>query len=354
MSSRWMWIVAVVVMVGQCRAGDRILRTEAVVHAPVSEVWKAFTSKEGVQAWMVPVAEVDLRLGGTLKTNYNPQAKIGDPGTIVHHILSYEPERMLTTRFTAPETAPDWAKVAQATWAVYRFEPISPQETRVTVTMLGWGTGAAWEESYDHFRRGNEWELQQLVKHFFPQMSEPELMKGKEKTAHSAELEKKVICAPAATFKLWTTEEGLRKFFSEGAHVDPWPGGRYEIIFNPKVDPEAKSYGTGGARVLRFVPDKELAFEWVAFTLDDGTPHVAGPPQMPAAVRNQRPLPTWVELHFQPAQAGGTDVQLGYYGSREGGKWDESFAYFQKAWAKVLGNLEQYCAETAGAAVPHE
>jgi uncharacterized protein YndB with AHSA1/START domain len=147
-------------------AGDRILRTEAVVHAPVDDVWRAFTTKDGVQSWMVPVAEVDLRLGGTLKTNYNPQAKIGDPGTIVHHILSYEPKRMLSTHFDAPESAPAAAKTAQATWVVYRFEPISAQETRVTVSMMGWGEGPEWDQSYAFFEKGNAWEMEQLATHF--------------------------------------------------------------------------------------------------------------------------------------------------------------------------------------------
>ncbi len=173
-------LLAMASMVPAATAQDRILRTEAVVHAPGGEVWKAFTTKEGVQSWMVPVAEVDLRLGGTIKTNYNPQAKIGDPGTIVHHILSYEPERMLATRFTTPESASPEAKLAQATWVVYRFEPLSPRQTRVTVSMMGWGTGAAWDASYDFFKRGNEWEMQQLVKRFAPQTPEAEQMRGKE------------------------------------------------------------------------------------------------------------------------------------------------------------------------------
>ncbi len=153
---------------------DRILRTEATVHAPVGEVWKAFTTKQGVQSWMVPVAEVDLRLGGTLKANYDPQAKIGDPGTIVHRILSYEPERMLTTQFTAPEDAAPEAKLAQQTWVVYRFEPLSAQETRVTVSMMGWGEGPDWDRSYAFFEKGNAWEMEQLVKRFAPKQAQPE------------------------------------------------------------------------------------------------------------------------------------------------------------------------------------
>jgi uncharacterized protein YndB with AHSA1/START domain len=276
-------LAASVLLSGRGFSEERILRTEAVVRAPVGEVWKAFTTKEGVQSWMVPVAEVELRVGGTLKTNYNPQARIGDAGTIVHHILSYEPERMLATRFTAPEGAPVSAQLAQATWVVYRFEPVSPQETRVTVTMVGWGDGPVWDASYDFFKRGNEWELQQLVKHFAPQTPDPDLMKGKEKTGRSIVLEKAVACDPATTFRLWTSADGVKHFFSEGLRIDPWPGGRYEILFAPDTDPEARSFGTGGARLLKFAPNRELAFEWISFTLDDGKPHSGGPPAVPAA-----------------------------------------------------------------------
>ncbi len=161
----------VVAISGTSAAADRILRTETVVRAPLADVWRAFTTKEGGQSWMVPVAEVDLRIGGTLKTNYNPQAKIGDPGTIVHHILSYEPERMLATRFDAPENAPPAAKLAQATWVVYRFEPLTAQDTLVTVSMMGWGEGPAWDDSFLFFQKGNDWEMQQLRKHFSPPSS---------------------------------------------------------------------------------------------------------------------------------------------------------------------------------------
>ena len=160
------WAFVLVAMIGECTAGERILRTETVVPAPVAEVWKALTTKDGIQSWMAPVAEIDLRLGGTLKTNYNPQAKIGEPGAIVHRILCYEPERMLATQFTAPEGAPPEAKLAQQTWVVYRLEPLAAGETRVTVSMMGWGQGPEWDRSYAFFEKGNAWEMEQLVKHF--------------------------------------------------------------------------------------------------------------------------------------------------------------------------------------------
>src|SRR5216683_3316100 len=100
-------VVGVMAMVGGARgmepptgtAADRVLRTEVVVDATPEQLWEAFTTKAGWESWAVPLAEVDFRMGGTIRTNYSKEAGIGGKGTITHHILSYEPDRMLTMRF---------------------------------------------------------------------------------------------------------------------------------------------------------------------------------------------------------------------------------------------------------------
>ena len=44
-------------------AGEPLI-TEAIIDAPRKEVWKAFTTKEGVESWMVAHAQIDLKVGG--------------------------------------------------------------------------------------------------------------------------------------------------------------------------------------------------------------------------------------------------------------------------------------------------
>ena len=316
--------------------------------APVEEVWKAFSTGQGARHWMAPVAEVDLRLHGTIKTNYNPQAKIGDPGTIVHHILSYEPERMISTQFTAPEGAPPKARIAQSVWWVARMEPLSGGRTRLTYTGVGWGQGPEWEEAFLFFDRGNAWTFQQLVNYLAPKQAgtapgKDALMAGKQRTDRAIVLEQRVACGPDKVFRLWTTEEGARQFLAPAAKIEAQPGGMYTIIFDPQNDPEGNSYGTKGARVLWTVPGRELAFEWITFVMEDGRSR-PGPPSAPASVRNVRPLPTWVELRFEPLTNGGTFLRFAHYGFQHGAKWEEAFAYFQTAWAKVLEQLARQCA----------
>ena len=332
-------------------ADDRVLRHEVILDAPVEEVWKAFTTSEGVRNWMAPVGEVDLRIGGSIKTNYNRQAKIGDPGTIVHHILSYEPGRMISTQFTAPETAPAHAKTAQAVWWVARMEPLPDGRTRLTYTGIGWGEGPEWEESYRFFNSGNAWTLQQLANYFDRRkagasMTRETLMAGKQKTDRSIQLEQQVACSPDSVFQLWTTEVGVKKFFAPAAKIELRPGGSYAMIFDPAHDPEGNSRGTNGARILYLTPGRELAFEWIPFVLEGG-PESPGPPAVAASLRNVSPLPTWVEIRFDPLVSGGTNLRLAHYGYQHGEKWDEAFAYFQVAWAGVLRNLARSCEEAA-------
>ena len=170
------------------------------------------------------------------------------------------------------------------------------------------------------------------------------LMQGKQKTDRTIFLEATVDASPAEVFRLWTSEEGIKKFFAPAARVEARVGGRYEIIFAPAKDPEGDSHGTKGARILKLVPEKELAFEWITFAGDELLSSNA-PPYAPAAERNIRPLPTWVELTLESVatQPEKTHVRFTHYGFRAGEKWEKSFRWFERAWNGVLDELAAYC-----------
>ncbi|MCI0339615.1 MAG: SRPBCC domain-containing protein [Planctomycetales bacterium] len=151
---------------------DRPLRHEVVLGATLDEAWAIVATAEGWKALGVAQAEVDLRPGGTIRTHYSPAGKIGDPDTITHHVLAYEPKSMLALRFTAPANAAK-LKVAEATWTVYRLEPLDARRTRLICTMLGWGEGPEWEAARQFFERGNAWTLERLRKRFPPRVPAP-------------------------------------------------------------------------------------------------------------------------------------------------------------------------------------
>jgi uncharacterized protein YndB with AHSA1/START domain len=149
---------------------DRTLVHQATIPAPVADVWNAFPTSEGFESWAVAHAEIDLRVGGEMRTHYDPQGVIGDKHTIVNQILSFEPQRMLSIQNTkAPEGFPHFELFKQ-TWSVIYFEPVDDlrDRTRVRIVGMGWGEGAEWDALYDFFKHGNAQTLEALRKKFEP------------------------------------------------------------------------------------------------------------------------------------------------------------------------------------------
>jgi|GEM_PF-199219 len=149
----------------------------------------------------------------------------------------------------------------------------------------------------------------------------------------------KVVDAPVAdVYAMWTTSEGLAKFFAPVAHVDPRVGGEYTIVFYPDIDPIGAIYGTKGAHVLAVEPNRRLVFEWTTFVTKALAGHSA-PPVVSTEERNETPLPTSVEITFEPRGEHQTLIHLAHNGFRSSAKWDESYKYFQWAWPYVLDSL---------------
>lgn len=136
----------------------------------------------------------------------------------------------------------------------------------------------------------------------------------------------KEIVVPATSDQVWdawTTRAGIVSFFAPDADIDARPDGAFHIYMDPEGEP-----GWRGADTMRYLavqPKRMLSFDWNA------------PPSLPEA-RQQR---TFVILRFEPVDAGHTRVRLHHTGWGDGGEWDQTYAYFDRAWNKVLGNLKQ-------------
>ncbi len=137
-------------------AGERILVQDVVVRAPVAKAWKAYTTAEGFTAWAAPVAEVDLRVGGTIRTHYGKGAKIGDPATNTLRIINYVPERVLTMR---ADVSPNWPEILKKDWDklsnVVLFEELSENETRIVSYGIGYGDAQELDKLLRFFSQSN-------------------------------------------------------------------------------------------------------------------------------------------------------------------------------------------------------
>jgi len=138
------------------------------IPAPAADIWSAFTTSEGFMSWAVPKAEVDLRVGGEMRTSYNPESNLNDEHTIVNTILAYEPERMLSMRNAKAPAGFANAHLFQQTWSVIYFEPVTPSLTHIRIVGLGYGDGPEWDDIYKKFEVGNAYTLKQLHAKFAP------------------------------------------------------------------------------------------------------------------------------------------------------------------------------------------
>ena len=130
---------------------------EVEVPAPVSEVWHAFSTSEGLSTWLFPNATVDLRPGGDWMVHFPGGGSGG--GTIV----SFVPEKELVIAALAPEKFP--AVRAERTRAVFTFEPRG-NATIVRLTQTGWKSGEEWTRAYGYLLAGNAQLMATLHKRF--------------------------------------------------------------------------------------------------------------------------------------------------------------------------------------------
>ena len=121
----------------------------------------------------------------------------------------------------------------------------------------------------------------------------------------------------------WTTREGITSFFAPDARIEPRVGGAFQIYIDPGAPPGMK--GADDMRFMALQPKKMLSFDWNA------------PPHLPEA-RGQR---TFVVVRFSVVDDKSTRVTLHHIGWGDGGEWDKTYAYFDRAWGGVLANLKK-------------
>ena len=151
------------------------------------------------------------------------------------------------------------------------------------------------------------------------------ILAGGAATAAERAIDKQVEVAASLddTWAAWTTRDGVRSFFAPDAKIEPRVGGAYEVYMDPLARPGMK--GADDMRYMALQPKKMVSFDWNA------------PPSLPE-VRGQR---TFVVVRLEPVGERQTRVTLHHAGWGDGGEWDKAYAYFDRAWGNVLGNLKK-------------
>ncbi len=130
-------------------AAERAIDKQVVVEAPIAEVWKNWTTREGIESFFAPEAVVDARVGGAFFIHIDPLARPGNKGADDMRFMALQEPTMLSFDWNAPPSLPQARQ--QRTFVVVRLTSLEPGKTRVDLHHTGWGSGGEWDKSFAYF-----------------------------------------------------------------------------------------------------------------------------------------------------------------------------------------------------------
>lgn len=156
------------------RTGERVIQQSVVLDEPLHRVWDLYTTAAGLESWAAPKVEVDLRIGGSIRSNFKVGADIGEPGTVVTHILNLIPEQEIALRddlvnlltmgglfewldLFPQEFLTELESEGDDVYTTTRFEAVGDRRTRLTVFAYGYGEGASWDRVFEETKKSNLW-----------------------------------------------------------------------------------------------------------------------------------------------------------------------------------------------------
>lgn len=305
-------VIAALVL-GPEPAQQQPIRTEVVVDAPLQEVWAAWSTKSGLESWLAPSAEVELRLGGRYSTNVSGQ--VGEPGTIDLTILAFEPLHALCITKAAPAEGLPTVAASNALWAVITLRPVDAGHTLVQQSTLGWQQGEEWDRARLFFRQADRYVLESLRRRFkdrhaplIPRVS----------TARTLSRQVEVAAPVDIAWQMLTTPAGLASWLGTHPSVDLSLGGSITYSTSPASEPIVE-------RILAFDPERVLA---TRYDLPEGLESVLGVVEQ-----------TWIMTRLEPTDSGGTRITRTMLGWESGQAWDEAYRFFDAQMAQQMRAL---------------
>lgn len=147
--------------------GERVLQLSITVPIKTKEVWKLFTTDEGLKKWIAPVVKIDMKTGGSIRTNYDASKTYDDSSSIKLDIINYLENEMLILKVNLNDNFPaEVKKEDKNLQEILQFVDVENGKTKIILTMVGWGQGSYWDKTYSFFETGNDWTFKEILKLF--------------------------------------------------------------------------------------------------------------------------------------------------------------------------------------------
>ena len=151
---------------GAAQAADEAsFVNEGVIPAPVDAVWNVFATSEGYKTLGPALAEVDLRVGGVIRSRYRADGVLGDAETIENVIVDYRAPVMMAIRIQKPPVSFPFKEAWKSTWTVLTLTP-TDDGTHLRAASYGYGTDEESLAMRKFFEAGNQQTIETLRRHF--------------------------------------------------------------------------------------------------------------------------------------------------------------------------------------------
>lgn len=130
---------------------ERSINCEIEINASIEELWKSWTTTEGVKSFFAPDSKINLKIYGEYEMYFLPEAESGSRGGEDCKILAYQEKEFLSFTWNAPPHLPNVR--LQKTVVIIRFTKLAEDLSKVTLTHIGWGNGEEWDQAFEYFSK---------------------------------------------------------------------------------------------------------------------------------------------------------------------------------------------------------
>ncbi|WP_105016848.1 SRPBCC domain-containing protein [Polaribacter porphyrae] len=137
-------------------ANNIVLKQSFTVNVPIDSVWNAYTTKKGWESWATSIAEVDFKINGRIRTNYNKKGEIGDKNTITLYVVNYIPKKQITLQAKLTKNFPEFMKKDEKDlFNIIHFKEINTSKTEVISYGIGYKNSKKYNSLLKFFIQGN-------------------------------------------------------------------------------------------------------------------------------------------------------------------------------------------------------
>jgi len=129
----------------------RSIEYTCIVEANLDEVWRAWTTNDGVQSFFAPDSQVELKIDGPYELYFRPEAEEGSRGSEGMTIQTFLPEQLLAFHWNGPPELPD--KRNEKTWVVIEIRELDEELCEITLTHTGIGETEDWDPYLRYFEK---------------------------------------------------------------------------------------------------------------------------------------------------------------------------------------------------------